>query len=365
MLGRRAPVRVSSLAAACLFVVASLAVALAALEAALRLWDGIPLFSGENFVAKRIDIIRANGGPVVHDALLGWKLTDNFGGPGFLTGEYGIRMNSDAVTPPVPDAILAVGDSFTAGSEVVNSETFPAHLERLLGRRVLNAASGAWGVDQMVLRAEQLIPALHPSVLVVGVFDQDIDRNNHRIFGGGAKPYFVIENGELALKGVPVPRIEKQPDYLGFWRSLLGHSYLLDWIVQRAGLLPRLVGDRFRFERVQDDGAQISGLLMRRLAALRDRLGIRVLVVLLYSGESIDSADSPPEWMQPTIAEARASGLEVVDMFPILRQIYLSDHAALKRYYVMHDSNRGYGHMSSAGNLLVAQAIQAALSALP
>ncbi|MGE3521017.1 MAG: hypothetical protein AB7J63_18905, partial [Vicinamibacterales bacterium] len=166
MVAPNASTRLRSLLAVVLSVAASVAVALFALEAGVRLWDGVALFSGENFVAKRIDLVRANTGPAVHDELLGWRLRDNFGSGGFMTGELGIRMNENAVRPLPRGAILAVGDSFTAGSEVDNAESYPAHLEDLLGTPVLNAGSGGWGVDQMVLQSEKLIPVLEPTTLI-------------------------------------------------------------------------------------------------------------------------------------------------------------------------------------------------------
>ena len=345
-----------------LVLAGSTVVALFAAEIGLRLWDGVPVFSAQNFVAARIDIIHANASPFVHDPLLGWRLTDNYGKGGFMTGELGVRMNSDELKPLARNAVLAVGDSFTAGNEVNNDQSFPAHLERLLNKPVVNAASGAWGVDQMVLRAEQLIPVLHPATLVVGVFDQDILRDNFSLYGGGLKPYFVIENGELSLKGVPVPTFAAHPTRLGPWRSVLGYSYLVDWSVQRAGLLPRWIDNKDRYQRVQGDGARISGLLMERLGRLQRDLGMRVVVVMLYGADAVMAHEKPAPWVMPTINGAHRAGLLVVDMFPVLRGIYDADHDGLRPYYVRNNAGRGYGHMSSDGNLLVAKAIQGALA---
>ena len=58
-------------------------------------------------------------------------------------------------------------------------------MERLVKIPVLNAACGAWGVDQIVLRVEQLAPTLKPALVIVGILDQDVLRNNYRMFGGG------------------------------------------------------------------------------------------------------------------------------------------------------------------------------------
>ena len=60
----------------------------------------------------------------------------------------------EQASPGAP--ILAVGDSFTFGDEVNDGQTWPAQLQLLTGRRVLNGGVSGYGFDQIVLRAEQL-----------------------------------------------------------------------------------------------------------------------------------------------------------------------------------------------------------------
>jgi hypothetical protein len=315
------------------------------------------------FAPKRPDFNRIIRHPLVADSQLGWRPISHHTShsASFLTGEYGVRMNSDALAAVPQKAILAVGDSFTAGSEVGNAESFPAHLEQLLGTPVVNAASGGWGVDQMVLRAEQLAPVVHPSTVIVGILDQDILRNNFRLYGGGYKPYFVIEGGELVLRGTPVPAFAGTRGDLGFWRSLLGHSYFLDSMARQLGLMSTWIDDSRRYEKVHDDGPQVSRLLMRRLARLREQHGFNVLVVMLYGKDAVEQYRTRPEWIEPTLQGAQESGVPLLDMLPILQA---EPAEALKTYYVLQRDGKTYGHMSSNGNLLVARAIAAKLREL-
>ena len=50
---------------------------LLALEAALRLYSGIPLFSTENFVAAALDVVRQPGGVSRYDSKFGWAQEAN------------------------------------------------------------------------------------------------------------------------------------------------------------------------------------------------------------------------------------------------------------------------------------------------
>src|SRR5215813_4759820 len=125
-----------TIASAVMVVVATF-FALGLCELALRLWDGIPL--------RAIDIIAYKASFVTHelaaeyDPLLGWRHKANRDDPSFnITGDYGVRMNTAKIKPLPPHAILAVGDSFTAGSDVAEHESYAAQPEAMLGYPVIN-----------------------------------------------------------------------------------------------------------------------------------------------------------------------------------------------------------------------------------
>ena len=77
-------------------------------------------------------------------------------------------------------SILAVGDSYTYGDEVLDEETWPAQLQRLTGRPVLNGGVTGYGFDQIVLRAEQLAAIHRPSIIIVSFIAHDILRTETR-----------------------------------------------------------------------------------------------------------------------------------------------------------------------------------------
>ncbi|MFQ5515862.1 MAG: SGNH/GDSL hydrolase family protein [Myxococcota bacterium] len=326
-------------------------------EIVLRKLDGVPITDPTNFVSATL---RRNllGNPLVrHHPVLGWAMRENVQGThgAVTTGAYGVRMNSTRIRELPAHAILAVGDSFVAGSEVADDESWPAQLERELGEPVVNAGTGAWGVDQIVLRAEELLPVLSPHTLIIGILTEDTLRNNYVLYGGGYKPYFDVVGGELKLRGTPVPAVVKGPRDLGLLRASLGRSYLLYSSALRLDLLERWAEDSRRYRKVHEDrvGLQISCLLMRRLAELKRRLGIRVIVLLQYGGSQI--LEKERLWYaSPVIDCAKRSGLEALDTYEALHEIAERDISAFRKLFVMHDHGRVYGHMSAHGNAFMA-----------
>src|SRR6185503_17592569 len=126
------------------FILSSM-VSLAMLEIGLRAVDGIPLFTTSNFIQQRIDVLVAQT-LNQYDPVLGWVLKPDLAlyccdKASFHTGEFGVRMNAPGASWVARNSILAVGDSFTAGSDVGDAYTWPAHLERLLKKPVVNGAT--------------------------------------------------------------------------------------------------------------------------------------------------------------------------------------------------------------------------------
>lgn len=162
-----------------------------------------------------------------HDALLGWSLEPGargrYRGPQPFPVEFdsaieinslGLRGPELAPRPPEGLRVVLLGDSFVAGFEVEQAETFAALLEPLLTHRlgrpvaVINAAVRGYGTDQSLLWYRERGRALAPD-LVVAVFSANDFEDNvtlHRVrrpFGKGA--FALRPSGALEPVGVPVP----------------------------------------------------------------------------------------------------------------------------------------------------------------
>ena len=165
-----------------------------------------------------------------HDERLGWSLEPGargrYRGPRPFPIEFDstIEINSLGLRGPELPArrpgelrVLILGDSFVAGFEVEQPETFPALLEAQLGGRfqrplhVINAGVRGYGTDQSLLWFRERGGELRPD-LVVAVFSANDFEDNitlHRVrrpFGKGA--FALRPSGALELVGVPVPRYE-------------------------------------------------------------------------------------------------------------------------------------------------------------
>ena len=113
--------------------------------------------------------------------------------------------------------VLVFGDSFTAGEGVNNEERFSDRLEALLGNaQVLNFGLDGSGTDQQALILERLGGKFERDLILFCPLVENIRRIACRYWpavdrASGQtvlvpKPYFVFEDGRLALHHVPVPK---------------------------------------------------------------------------------------------------------------------------------------------------------------
>ncbi len=254
-------------------------------------------------------------------------------------GEHSIRLNGAA--PPARERPLtvAVGDSFAFGDQVNDEDAWPAVLEQVTGTRVINAGVPGFGLDQAVLRAEELADVFHPDVIVVGFIPHDVQRCAMSFWSGRAKPYFTLDGGNLHFHPAAVP--PPPPDAV--LKRLLSFSVALDM------LFPRYLHWEGPEELVvHDQAVEVACALMARLAAFgRDR-HIRIVVVAHPQVEEIDAAQR--ETARRVLDCARADQLQAVDLFPAFERLTPEERARLF-----------HGHLTAAGNRLVATELAAAL----
>ena len=344
-------------AVACLSVVLTAVL----LEVALRMSDGIPLLSFPNFVRERVDLLKVTTS-VIYDPLLGWSLAPNLrigsGANSLTTDAYGTRQPTSQLRTLPIGAILASGDSFTIGSEVGDRDSWPALLEKALGEPVINAGAGGWGTDQIILRAESLLDVAQPSIVIISFLWQDILRAEYRTYGGAHKPYYTIGNGVLELHNNPVPIFTGNRYEVGWTRAVFGYSYLVFWAAQRLGLTQWVNSWNLQYKLATPPGTgiDISCRLLARLKATSEQRHFGLVFLMQYGSNDFDQT-APPETARKVVDCARAAEIETVDPWAEIKQMFDRDQPRYHRLWVLEADGKTLGHMSAAGNRLMADVL--------
>ena len=207
--------------------------------------------------------------------------------------------------------ILMFGDSYTAGDLCDNGDRFSDRLAALLGADVYNYGLSGSGTDQHLLIYREFARDVEADLIVLCVqidsmrriqvsHRESIDRvTRQRVLV--PKPYFVLEDGELRVRQVPVPRerppvgavdpaAQPAPTRVTDWRHALLHQLRTRGgsIPMPPGLRPgsRLRSTLYRLSRVQPypefkSTASAGWRLMRAIldAFIREASPTPVLIV--------------------------------------------------------------------------------------
>ncbi len=117
----------------------------------------------------------------------------------------GFRSNGSGTIPGSSD-VLVVGGSFPFGAQVSDSETWPACLERKLGRGVDNGGMFGYGAAQALKRASLKSAEKNYTSLILSIFFGTAfqwDRLSYR--DGFPKPAVIHTKNGLELSAVPDP----------------------------------------------------------------------------------------------------------------------------------------------------------------
>jgi GDSL-like Lipase/Acylhydrolase family len=284
---------------------------------------------------------------MVHDDALGYAPRPGHVRRDAAHDDEGLpRTPAPAGLAPRP-LLLAMGDSFTYGAEVGDADTWPSHLQNLLGVRVLNGGVPAYGLDQTVLRSERLARKFQPQAIILSFIADDLRRNELSRFVGFNKPFLIQAGDELTPAG-PVPPPQPARQSLSRWDRLFGWSVLFNVVLRRLDWLEDWPADSVR-ALPGGAGERMACPLMRRLAAL----GVPVLVVAQYDPEAWDddARIAGEQRRQASVVRrcAAQAGLATLDTHAAL------DQQGARRLFMPE------GHLTAEGNALTATAIAAAL----
>ena len=247
-----------------LVVVSTTVLALIFAEAAFRIVSGKKVFALTQYRAANIVYNELPKNVASYDPLLGWRLNPGVRTPQFNTIDYGVRRNGASDDRVRLGGILVSGASFTVGSEVKDEDAWPAQLETLIGQPVVNSAVGGFGADQIVMRAEQMLPIIKPKVLVVDLVQDNIGTAGQS-YSGYPKPYFTAENGELVLHNNPVPHYAPRDDPYESLKNILSYSLMIDRVMATYFPDAWYSSRTQNFTRANNDEVNVTCLLLQRL----------------------------------------------------------------------------------------------------
>ena len=263
--------------------------------------------------------------------------------------EFGLRSNGPLSAPPNPEdsrnVILAVGDSFTFGDRVSDHQTWPAQLERLTGRQVLNGGVFGYGVDQAYLRAQSLLETYDTDLVLLALIDDDVNRAEFSYFSGW-KPYFEWVDGDLLLRNTPVPRFGS-PSQFAALHSILGYSYFSRFLLRRVAPTWWYGATK----KVHSDGERVTIELAKRLGKMATRRGAVLVVITLPNDDDdwvgvLASGTSRPR-LPAVVKRIQQHGIRVLDLAPRLASLHASVNGDV---FVI-------GHYSESANAWVAEQI--------
>ncbi|OGW83294.1 MAG: hypothetical protein A2Z83_04610 [Omnitrophica bacterium GWA2_52_8] len=271
-------------------------------------------------------------------------------------GERNYAENKNSGGP----RILAVGDSFTFGFGVADSETFSRRLEeRNPALEVLNAGVPGYGIDQVLMLYREIGRKYHPDVVLVDVFPEMGWRATRAFTAGGyAKPFFKLTaQGELELQNVPVPKPYAMtqgqfPNLFqhSFWQAVLKKSMLYQWI--RARLL-RLSRNVYLIDPDLSDEWKISRKILSQLLREIRKDGAEPVLVMIPPEYWVRS----PEKNQPRRSMLRFAKREHVPVVDLTTAFYeAGKKSSVEDYYIRDD-----WHWTAKGHALAAAEIESFL----
>jgi hypothetical protein len=277
-----------------------------------------------------------------YDSILGWKTRPNVkdmpvydkkilntNAEGFRgTHDFALAKDTSKVR------ILLIGDSFTFGETVSDSESYPFRLQQMLPRaEIMNFGVHGYAHDQMLLLLKDKGVAYKPDIVMLGFISDDMGRNVVD-FRDYAKPRFEVEGGKLELEGTPIPPIE--------------HTLKWDWarprLVDVASIIRYNMTSREEHLREKE---RVTDAILTEMVRVTDSIKAIPMFVFLPIGKELTvgrDSTSDEKWFVKFCKEHRS--VKCFSAFPQFAE-ETSKGATFKTK----------GHWDGAGHAVVAQAI--------
>lgn len=281
--------------------------------------------------------------------------------PGSYVQDPELGWIPDPATSPAPVPsprspssvrVALFGDSFAAGVPPARPDERIAPLlsDFLPSGEVLDYSVAGYGVDQIYLRFRQVAAETAPDVAVVGILLDDIDRVVER-FRAGPKPYFVLEDRKLVLRGVPV---DKTPEEWIRAHPVKFRSFLLALLKRRYSEWREGVS-AFDSSCRRDEKETIARKILENMNQESEVAGIRLLIVLFYGESSLYRENWRESFLKSTLDDLH---IAYVDTKPLLLELGRHSPDGTSAFFFPLPN----GHLNAQGNTAVATAVYRALA---
>lgn len=268
------------------------------------------------------------------DSLLGWRLKSSFSGlvdglP-YNTDGSGRRISPFEPKPAPAAVVLFIGDSFTEGSEVSDSNAFPSRLQELRpDLKVVNAGVPGYSHSQMLLLLKEELRNCKPDFVVLG-FDRDDVGRNQLTFNGFSKPGHTIMNEQLKLMNANVD----PPEEILRTSGSISSAFLF---------FRFLVSEKKEFS-VQSD-TEVAKLLIHEMKRACDSSSADFLVAMIATPDEIKDG-SFEHRNKPFIHYFQEDSIPIV----LLHRDLAAEHG-------IKGDRRPGGHWGEQGNRIIARVV--------
>ena len=152
-----------------------------------------------------------------YDSLLGWSNIPGFQEKNFYGKHKNLTINQQGFRnlinfpKDIPEGkirILCSGDSFTLGYGVDDQETWCQQLSQIEPKlETVNMGQGGYGVDQVYLWYKRDGIKLDHQIHIFTFIGNDFERMESTLFETYPKPILNVENNNLEVNNIPVPRL--------------------------------------------------------------------------------------------------------------------------------------------------------------
>lgn len=302
-----------------------------------------------------------------YDDELGWinlpnlYLKDMYGpGKSFKTNSITLRSDKEFTSnvPVNKVRFMCSGDSFTMGYGVDNDAVWCHRFESIDDRiESVNLGQGGYGVDQAYLWFKRNSSKLDYDVELFAFITDDFDRMQSDTFLGFGKPLLVLQNGLIANKNKPVPKVAYRFPRLPLIRDACGRLSVVKLLRK---LLDRAGAHQENKDQKDSDTRQVVVRLFDDLQEINKAKGSVVVFVYLPAESDYlgTQSDSWRKFLHERTSQSSQQPFIFIDLVDEIRKIPSQDLEALYNQIQDH-------HYSEKGNQYVADLLYRKLLAIP